>query len=155
MTVTVQAEDLAGPDARALVAELSATLLAITGASGQASFDVADVCAARACFAIARDGGGRALGCGALRPFDVTMPGIGEIKRMFARPGMGGVGSAVLRFLEQEALRLGYIDLRLETRRVNVRAVAFYERSGYRRRANYGRYVGNDAAICFDKVLVA
>ena len=81
------------------------------------------------------------------------MAGVGEVKRMFARPGTQGVGSAVLHFLEQEATQLGYTALRLETRRVNERAVAFYERRGYRRIANYGRYVGNDAAVCFEKVL--
>ena len=55
MTVTVDAEDPSSRDACALIAELSAALTAITGASGQASFDVADVRVARARFAIARD----------------------------------------------------------------------------------------------------
>ena len=153
MTVTVAAEDPSSRDACALIVELSAALTAITGASGQASFDVADVRVARARFAIARDAAGRALGCGALRPFEAPMAGVGEIKRMFARPGTRGVGSAVLNFLEQQATRLGYTALRLETRRVNERAVTFYERHGYRRIANYGRYVGNDAAVCLEKVL--
>jgi len=40
-----------------------------------------------------------------------------------------------------------------ETRLVNARAVAFYERRGYARIANYGRYRGNDAAACFGKAL--
>jgi len=76
---------------------------------------------------------------------------VAELKRMFARPGTAGVGSAVLRFLEAEALRLGFATICLETRRVNTRAVAFYERRGYRPVANYGKYVGNAQAVCFAK----
>jgi GNAT superfamily N-acetyltransferase len=150
MTLSVSAEDPTGADALALVAELSATLAALTGASGQASFDVADVLGPRACFALARDAHGRALGCGALRPLAHD---IAEVKRMFARPGTRGVGSAVLRFLEAEAARWGYAVLRLSTRRVNERAVAFYERHGYRRIAGYGRYAGSDVSVCFEKWL--
>lgn len=148
MTAVVAAEDPDGADALALVAELSAVLTALTGASGQASFDVSDVHGARACFAIARDAGGRALGCGALRPL---ADDAAEIKRMFARPGTRGVGGAVLRFLEHEAARFGYARVRLSTRRVNERAVAFYERHGYRRIAGYGRYADSDVSVCFEK----
>ena len=150
LTVAVRAEDPAGADALALVAELSAVLTAITGASGQASFDVSDVQGPRACFALARDAHGRALGCGALRPLE---PGVAEIKRMYARHGTSGVGSAVLRFLEDEAVARGYQALWLETRLVNRRAVDFYEARGYRRIANYGKYIGNPLAVCFEKHL--
>jgi GNAT superfamily N-acetyltransferase len=152
LTIAVSAEDPAGADALALVAELSATLTALTGASGQASFDVSDVRVPRACFALARDAHGHAVGCGALRPLDADTA---EVKRMFARPGTRGVGSAVLRFLESEAARQGYVALRLSTRRVNERAVAFYERHGYGRIPGYGRYAGSDVSVCFEKVLPA
>ena len=43
--------------------------------------------------------------------------------------------------------------IRLETRRVNSRAIAFYERSGYGRIAAYGRYIGRPDAVCFGKRL--
>ena len=148
--IAVSAEDPSGADALALVAELSDALTGITGASGQASFDISDVGVPRACFALARDAHGRALGCGALRPLDA---GIAEVKRMFARPGTRGVGSAVLGFLEAEAARHGYAALRLSTRLVNARAVAFYERHGYRRIAGYGRYAGSEVSVCFEKAL--
>jgi GNAT superfamily N-acetyltransferase len=152
LTVSVRAEDPAGVDALVLVAELSAVLTALTGASGQASFDVSDVQGPRACFALARDAQGRALGCGALRPLAGDTA---EVKRMFARPGTRGVGSAVLRFLEDEAARWGYAVLRLSTRRVNERAVAFYESHGYRRIPGYGRYAGSKLSVCFEKRLPA
>ena len=152
LSIAVSAEDPGGADALALVAALSAALTAITGAGGQASFDVSDVRGPRACFALARDAHGRALGCGALRPIDAD---VAEIKRMFARPGTRGVGSAVLRHLEAEAARWGYAALRLSTRLANARAVAFYERHGYRRIPGYGRYAGSDVSVCFERVLRA
>jgi GNAT superfamily N-acetyltransferase len=150
LAIAVSAEDPAGAEALALVAELTATLTAITGDGGQASFDPADVRGPRACFALARGAHGRALGCGALRPLDAE---VGELKRMFARPGTRGVGSAVLQFLEREAARHGYAALRLSTRRVNERAVAFYARHGYRRIDGYGHYVGSEVSVCFEKAL--
>jgi GNAT superfamily N-acetyltransferase len=150
--IHIALEDPAGADALALVAELSAALQAITGASGQASFDIDDVRLARAGFALARDAHGRALGCGALRPISGDCA---EIKRMFARPGTRGVGAALLRFLEQRAADWGYTTLRLSTRRVNERAVAFYLRHGYRPIAGYGRYAGSEVSRCFEKRVAA
>jgi len=146
----VERADPDGDEARALMDALSDALAAITGDPGRSSFDPADLRDPRACFAVARDAARRALGCGALRPLRGE---VAELKRMYARPGTAGVGSAVLRFLEDEARRLGYVAVWLETRVVNVRAVAFYERRGYVRIANYGRYVGRAEAACFAKDL--
>lgn len=152
MTIRVALEDPAGADAQALVAELSAVLETLTGATGQASFDPADVRGERAGFALARDAQGRALGCGALRPITDDCA---ELKRMFARPGTRGVGAALLQFLERQAAGWGYAVLRLSTRRINQRAVAFYLRHGYRPIAGYGRYAGSDVSLCFEKRIAA
>jgi GNAT superfamily N-acetyltransferase len=111
---------------------------------------VSDVQVERACFAIARAADGTPVGCGAIRPLE---PAVAELKRMFAMPGTRGVGSAVLAFLEQQASALGYRDLWLETRKVNARAVAFYERHGYRTIPNFGRYMGRPEAVCLAKAL--
>jgi GNAT superfamily N-acetyltransferase len=138
------------PESIALMEELSAALAAITGDSGKSSFDPADVCGPTARFVVAHDDAGSAIGCGAFRPLQ---PGIAEIKRMYARPGNPGTGSAILAFLEREALALGYHALWLETRLVNRCAVEFYEKRGYVRIANFGKYVGNPAAVCFEKRL--
>lgn len=143
-------EDPSTADSMRLMEELSTALEAITGDSGKASFDAADVIGPAACFVIARDDGGAAVGCGALRPLQ---PGVAEIKRMYARHGTAGVGSAVLRFLEAEAAALGYQAVWLETRLVNRRAVDFYEARGYARIPNYGKYIGNPLAVCFEKQL--
>jgi ribosomal protein S18 acetylase RimI-like enzyme len=72
---------------------------------------------------------------------------------MYARPGTRGVGTAILHHLENQALRAGYAEIWLETRRVNTRAVSFYVRHGYRQVPNFGRYVGRPEAICLGKVL--
>lgn len=155
-SAVVAREDPADADAQGLIDELSDALTAITGASGRASFDASEVRGPRACFAVARDAGGRPLGCGALRSLPTPTTGgidVAEIKRMYARPGTRGIGAALLRFLEAEARGFGYAEVWLETRRVNGRAVAFYERHGYERLANYGRYVGNEAAVCLRKRL--
>jgi ribosomal protein S18 acetylase RimI-like enzyme len=146
-------EDPGSADAATLMAALSQTLATLTGSDGQASFDIEDVRGPRARFVVARDRVGRPVGCGALRPLEAADADIAEIKRMFAVPGSAGVGSAVLAFLEAEAQRLGYAQAWLETRLVNTRAVAFYERRGYARIENYGRYRGNAAAVCFAKRL--
>jgi GNAT superfamily N-acetyltransferase len=148
--IQLNAEDPAGHEALLLMEELSTALEAITGDGGKASFDVEDVRGPMARFVVARDAGGAALGCGAFRPLE---PGVAEIKRMYARHGTSGVGSAVLRFLEAEAAALGYQALWLETRLVNRRAVDFYSARGYTRIANYGKYIGNPLAVCFEKTL--
>jgi ribosomal protein S18 acetylase RimI-like enzyme len=146
----VAAADPAGPDALALMAELDAALQAISGDGRRTRFSAADARGADGRFAVASDAQGRALGCGALRPL---AQGVAEIKRMYARPGSKGVGSALLAWLEAEARLIGYRALRLETRLANTRALHFYTAHGYRRIDNFGRYAGHPAAACFEKIL--
>lgn len=157
--IDVRTDDPASPTAQQLLGELSAALAAITGDSGQSSFALDDVRGPLARFVVARDADGAALGCGALRPMAPSDAGdgpdarVGEIKRMYARPGTRGVGSAILAKLEAEATTLGYGALRLSTRAVNARAVAFYAQRGYRRIDNFGRYAGRVESVCFEKRL--
>lgn len=143
-------EDPASAVACELMDELSATLAAITGDSGRSSFDLNDVRVHRALFVLARNEAGQAVGCGAFRPLQDE---IAEVKRMYSRPGSVGVGSALLAYLEIEAANMGYSVIWLETRLVNERAVRFYERHGYSRIPNYGKYRGNSKAVCFEKRL--
>jgi len=148
--LTISPEDPTSADAQALMEELSSTLAHITGDSGKASFDPDHVRVARACFVMARDAEKRAVGCGAFRPLQ---EGIAEVKRMYSRPGTSGVGSAILAYLEAAAAGFGYRTLWLETRLVNERAVSFYQRRGYRRIPNFGKYAGSPKAVCFEKRL--
>lgn len=144
----ITSEDPTTPDATDLIDALSETLASITGDSGKSSFDPDDVRGPIARFVIARTVEGHAVGCGAFRPLQ---PGVAEVKRMYAKPGTKGVGLAVLSHLEREAASLGYEQLWLETRLINERAVAFYEKHGYKRISNFGKYIGNSAAVCFAK----
>lgn len=148
--VIVRRENVDSADAQALMAQLSAVLQQITGDSGRSSFEASDLQQPAACFAIARDQQGNALGCGALRPLTQD---VAELKRMFSLQGAQGIGSALLNFLEAEAATLGYREIWLETRRVNQQAVRFYLRHGYQPIARYGRYITNPQALCFAKVL--
>ena len=143
--------DPASPEAAVLLEELSASLASITGDSGRSSFDAQDVRVTGALFVLASDERGQALGCGAFRPLS---EGVAEVKRMYARAHTGA-GAAVLAYLEAAARDYGYHHLRLETRLVNQRAVAFYEKHGYCRIDNFGKYIGNPAAVCFEKNLKA
>lgn len=148
--MTIGAEDPATPEAIALIDELSGALAAITGDSGRSSFDTRDVRVARALFVVARNAEGQAVGCGAFRPLSAD---VAELKRMYSRPGNPGAGSALLAFLEAAAAALGYRAIWLETRAVNQRAVSFYHARGYAQIPNYGKYVGNAAAVCLAKQL--
>src|SRR3712207_2747656 len=87
-------------DARVLIGELDAALAALCGDGGSGSFDPADVRGPASVFLVARDAQGTALGCGALRPL---VPGVAELKRMYARPG-SGAGLALLTALEAQGL---------------------------------------------------
>ncbi|PYD39490.1 GNAT family N-acetyltransferase [Serratia plymuthica] len=150
MTLSIVPAEVDSPEALALMAELSARLAEITGDSGSASFDVSEMRAANACFLLARNAAGVAVGCGAFR---WLAPGIAEVKRMYIREAGAGTGGRLLRELERQARQRGYRQLWLETRRVNQRAVRFYLAQGYQLRENYGRYRGNPLAVCFEKTL--
>lgn len=137
-------------DAKQLLLALSSTLAEITGDSGRQSFDPNDVRTPRARFVLARDVNGHAIACGAFRPLHAN---IAELKRMYAKLGNKGAGSAVLAHLENEAREIGYTELWLETRRVNARAVQFYLKHGYQEIPNFGKYIGIKSAICMSKQL--
>jgi GNAT superfamily N-acetyltransferase len=137
------------PEAAALLDELSAELARITGDSGLSSSAPGDFTQPGAVFLLAL-AAGIPVGCGGIRPFDERT---GELKRMYSRVTNKGVGARLLSRLELEARRLGYARLRLETRRVNRRAVQFYLKHGYAVIPNYGRYADRSEAVCFEKVL--
>jgi len=103
-------------------------------------------------FLVARDPDGTACGCGALRQLDATSA---EIKRMYVVPTHRGrgVSTAILRALEDHARTSGWPTLRLETGLLQPDAIRFYEREGYRRIPNFGKYVGVSDSVCYEKTL--
>ena len=96
---------------------------------------------------------GDAVGCGGLKRLDETT---GEIKRMYTAPAgrRQGVARAILRRLEDEARRLGYERLQLETGGPQHEAVALYESEGWIAIPPYGRYKDDPRSLCFAKSLV-
>jgi drug/metabolite transporter (DMT)-like permease/GNAT superfamily N-acetyltransferase len=85
---------------------------------------------------------GRAIACGGIR----ALPdGTAELKRMYVVPDARGRGVArqLLARLEDEARRLGYHRLRLDTASQLNEAQALYRSSGYR---EIDDYTGNNAA---------
>jgi len=93
---------------------------------------------------------GEPVACGGVLELE---PHVGEIKRMWVHPGWrgAGLGSRLLRHLEQVARDLGHDTVRLDTNGTLVEAIAMYERAGYR---HIGRYNDNPyAQAWFEKQL--
>ncbi len=90
------------------------------------------------------------VGCGAIRPISDE---IAEVKRMYSKYNRQGIGKSVLIFLENKARELGYKEIWLETRKLNLEACSFYVKNGYKEIPNFGKYVGKENAICFGKLL--
>jgi GNAT superfamily N-acetyltransferase len=78
-----------------------------------------------------------------------------ELKRMFVDPAARGAGvaSGLLEQAERAVRRLGGNRMRLETGVEQPSAIRLYERSGYRRVANYPPYEQDPVVVCFRKSL--
>ena len=96
--------------------------------------------------------GNEPVGCGAVRPFtDNAM----EVKRMYTLPGhrKKGIARQILIELEQWSKELGYKKCVLETGKRQPEAIALYTKLGYQPIPNYGKYVGMENSVCFEKML--
>jgi putative acetyltransferase len=154
MELQLVSADPHGPDAQRLLAELTSELAVIyadLGYDGTGGFALADLDEPRAVFVVAY-AGDRAVGCGALRPYDVD---IAEVKRMYTVPPWRGhgVAAAVLAELERHARAFGYPTMRIETGDRQPGAIRLYERSGYRHIPPFGPYVAWNDSVCFEKPL--
>ena len=96
--------------------------------------------------------GADAVACGGVRCRDVAT---GEIKRMYVVPAHRGRGHSrvLLRALEDEARRIGYVRLVLETGTAQPEAMALYASEGYARIAGYGYYGDATHVRCYAKDL--
>jgi putative acetyltransferase len=100
---------------------------------------------------VARDGG-EAVGMAALVE---RGDGTAELKRMFVPPAARGRGIAaqVLRAVEAHAIDRGIRVIQLETGPLQGSAIRLYERSGYGLIPSFGKYVGDDNSVCYEKTL--
>ena len=100
---------------------------------------------------VAREGG-PALGMAALVD---RGDGTTELKRMFVPPAARGRGIAgeLLRAVETHAARHGIRLIQLETGPLQDAAIRVYERAGFRGIPNFGKYVGDDNSVCYEKAI--
>src|SRR5882672_5743367 len=113
MAVSVAVESPLTDEVRALIAELNATLLALTPPEHCYHMTVEEMAGPETTVFIAREDG-RAVACGALRRH---AGGVGEVKRMYTRPELQGrgIGGEILDEIMALAGREGIAKLVLET----------------------------------------
>lgn len=141
--------DVNSEDAQFLLDKLNSELFKITGNSGVHSFNNKDIENDKSIFVIAYEND-NPIACGALKKINEN---IAEIKRVFSLKNTIGAGHRIVSELESKALSFGYTKVILETRKINSHAVDFYIGCGYKICDNYGKYVGDEKAVCFEKLL--
>jgi putative acetyltransferase len=138
-------------DVIALIAELDAYQDSLYPPESRHALDLAGLTRPNVLFAVARDGAGRAVGCGAV----VLGADSGELKRMFVSPAHRGQGLArqLLARLESEAAARGCRLLRLETGPYQPDALGLYARCGYARCGPFGGYADDPLSVFMEKLL--
>ena len=137
------------PEVVALIDELDAYQLSLYPPESVYALDMNSLLQPNVLFAVARDAGGAAVGCGAM----VVTPEYGEVKRMFVRPTARGKGVAVrlLCMLEDAARERGCNRFMLETGPSQPEAIGLYERMGYAVRGPYGDYRPDPLSVFMEK----
>ncbi len=94
----------------------------------------------------------KAIGCGAIKEFNLTAV---EVKRMYVISESRGKGIAtkMLTELESWAKELSYTKCVLETGKKQPEAIELYKKNGYNIISNYGQYIGIENSVCFEKEL--
>ena len=147
MTIALESPDQ--PEVIALIAGLDAYQDTLYPPESRYSLDVASLKQPNVFFAVARDGTGRAIGCGAI----VLCPDFGELKRMYVSPRRRGQGVAkkLLALLESQAIDSGCKLLKLETGPYQPEALALYASAGYERRGPFGDYTNDPLSVFMQK----
>jgi GNAT superfamily N-acetyltransferase len=154
---TIRVEDLHATESQLLIDELNTFLDGLYPPEDN-FFDLPETDV----FLVARDAQGLALGCGAVRGLEpdelgdaATEHRTGEIKRMYVRPHArrSGVARGMLIRLEEEAWRLGFGRLVLETGIRQPEAIHMYETHGYVEIPLFGQYVTSGTSVCYQKFL--
>jgi len=154
MSVAISVETPLQDDVRGLVEQLNAHLLPLSPIEFQFKMTVEEMAGPDTTVFIARDEGGRAVGCGALK---VHSPDVGEVKRMYTLPEVRGlrVGSSLLEAITTLAQRKGLSRLVLETGTGPGFAAAWrlYERAGFARCGVVLDYPDSEHSAFFEKRL--
>lgn len=155
MSVSIAAESPLSDDVRALVQALNAWALEHTPREFTHHMTVEQMAAADTTVFVARDEGGGAIAMGALKRH---AGGLGEVKRMYTRPGVrgGGVAGRIVGEVERLARQEGFLRLALETGAADGFAPAWrvYERAGFKRCGAFLDYPPDSPHnIYYDKLL--
>jgi putative acetyltransferase len=140
------------PDSEAameLIAELEAHLSSLYPPESRHGYSVAKLLSEGvAFFVIRRDG--IPAGCGGIQLFGAEY---GELKRMYVRPALRGLGlgKLMLEHLENYAREQGVEQLRLETGIHQREAIGLYERMGFERIGPFGDYRADPLSRCYEK----
>ena len=150
--IEIRSESIAA--ARALIAALDAELLALypeDGTDQHFHLDADEVSDGQGAFLVAYVAG-EAAGCGAFRMLDATTA---EIKRMYVRPAMRGMGTGrvLLESLEERARELGAGKLVLESGPRQPAAIGLYAAAGYMCIDPYGSHVEHPLSTFLGKDL--
>ncbi len=153
LDVRIRVESPWRADVAALIEELDAYQQTLYPPESLHALDCAALSADDVVFAVARDALNAAVGCAALR-FGY---GYAEIKRVFVRAGVrrGGIGTALLGFLEAEAAERGFDRMLLETGVHQPQAIALYSSRGYLRCGRFANYPDDPLSVFMRKHLNA
>lgn len=137
------------PEVIALIEQLDDYQRPLYPAESFHGIDMSALTHADVLFAVARDGDGAAIGCGAL----VVGDQVAEVKRMYTLPACRGqgVGRALLAFLEDGARARGCTRFALETGYLQPQAIGLYQRMGYRRTGPFGSYAEDPNSVFMAK----
>jgi GNAT superfamily N-acetyltransferase len=138
MSITITQERPDTPDARQLIAELSAELELLYPPEERFGYSVDRLVEERVPFFVMRDQV-TPVGCGALKLVEGEYA---EIERMYVRPAFRGLGLSklIVNRLAEYAQSQGIDVLRLETGIYQPAAIGLYERMGFRLRPPFGEY---------------
>ena len=136
MIITQESPDQ--PDVIAMLEQLDAYFNELYPPESNHLMDVASLMQPGVVFLVARDAGGRALGCGAL----VDRGAYGEVKRMYVEAATRGqgVGGKLLAEIARRAANAGLPALMLESGISQPEAIGLYERDGFVRCPPFGNY---------------
>ena len=153
MALSLAAESPLTEDVRRLIAELNATLLALTPAEFCSHMTAQEMAGPDTSVLVARLEGA-AVACGALRRH---ADGIGEVKRMYTVPAYQGrgIGAHILAAIEALATAEGLRRLVLETGHRHPAAWRLYERAGFARCGPVLDYPPSAYSVFYAKTLAA
>ena len=150
MNIALESPDQ--PDVRVLISQLDAYSDQLTPPESRHRADLSSLKQPNVLFAVARTVDGQAIGCAAI----VLQSEYGELKRMYVAPSARGqgAGSAILKFLENEARARNCKKLMLETGDRHELAHRIYRANGFRERGPFGEYNPDPLSVFMEKTIV-